>query len=106
MTPQKSIRDEYQRKIDDCARQLAARRRQDVWLGRLRVATFLPALGLAGYGIFHAAASPGWLVASAPLFVAFMVIVRVHEQILRAAAELRQRLQINETQIARLDRRW
>jgi MutS domain V len=106
MTPQKSIRDEYQRKIDDCARGLAIRRRQDVWLGWLRVATFLPALALAGYGIFHAKAGPSWLIASAPLFVAFMVIVRVHEQVLRGAAELRQRLQISETQIARLDRRW
>src|SRR5689334_8940278 len=106
MTPQNSIRDEYQRKINDCERQLTARSRQDVWLGRLRVATFLPALALAGYGIFHYAASPGWLIAAAPLFVAFAVVVRVHEQVLRGTAELRQRLEINETQVARLDRRW
>ena len=63
MTPQKNIRDEYQRKIDECTAELAARRRQDIWLGRLRVVTFLPAIGLAYYGMFHATAPGGWLIA-------------------------------------------
>lgn len=106
MNPQKTIRDEYQRKIAECAQGLDVRRRQDLWLGRLRVITFLPAIGLAYYGLFHATASAGWLIAAAILVVAFMIVVRIHEQALHAAAELRQRLEINETQLARLDRRW
>ncbi len=106
MTRQKTIRDGYQRKIYECARALTVRRRQDVWLGRLRVATFLPALGLTYYGIFHATAVGSWLIAAAPLYIGFMVIVRVHEQTLRSAAELQQRMQINKTQLARLDRHW
>src|SRR5215212_908255 len=98
MTPQNNIRDEYQRKIAECTQALAARRRQDLWFGRLRVVTFLPAIGLAYFGLFLATASAGWLIAAAILVVAFMVIVRIHEQTLRAAAELRQRRQINEIQ--------
>src|SRR5262245_56795604 len=105
MTPQKSIRDRYQRKIDECAQALAVRRRQDVWLRRLRVATFLPAVGLTYYGVFHATAIGIWF-AAAPLYVVFMVIVRVHEQLVRGTAELRQRMQISETQVVRIDRRW
>jgi energy-coupling factor transporter ATP-binding protein EcfA2 len=106
MKPQKIIREEYEQKVAACARELAVRRRQDLWLGRLRVATFLPAIGLAYYGLFHAKASPIWLIAAAALVVAFMIVVRIHERALRAAAELCQRLEINETQLARLDRRW
>ena len=56
--------------------------------------------------LFHAGASAVWLIAAAILVVAFIIVVRIHEQALRAAAELRQRLGINETQLARLDRRW
>ena len=56
---------------------------QDLWLGRLRVITFLPAIGLAYFGLFLATASAGWLIAAAILVVAFMVIVRIHEQALR-----------------------
>jgi MutS domain V len=104
MTPQKTIRDEYQRKIDECGHGLAVRRRQDLWLGRLRVATFLPAIGLAAYGLSHASAI--CFISAAVLVVAFMIVVRIHDQALQAAAELRQRLEINETQLARLDRRW
>src|SRR6478672_5291949 len=106
MMPQKVIRDEYQQKIAECARGLTGRRRQDLWLGRLRVVTFLPAIGLAYYGLFRAGANAGYLIAAAILVVAFIIVVRIHEQALRAAAELRQRLGINETQLARLDRRW
>lgn len=106
MTLQSNIRDEYQRKVAECAKGLAALRRQDLWLGRLRVITFLPAIVLAYYGLFLATASAGWLIAAAILVVAFMIVVRIHEQALRAAAEFRQRLSINETQLARLDRRW
>jgi hypothetical protein len=106
MATQSNIRDEYQRKVAECADGLAARRRQDLWLGRLRVVTFLPAIGLAYFGLVLVTASAGWLIAAAILVAAFMVVVRVHEQALCAAAELRQRLAINETQLARLDRRW
>ncbi len=106
MMPQKNIRDEYQRKIEECAQGLAVRRRQDLWLGRLRVATFLPAIGLAGYGLFHASASAAWLIAAAVLVIAFAIVVRIHDRALRAAAELRERMAINEIQLARLDRRW
>src|SRR5262245_12529564 len=106
MTPQQSIREEYQRKIDTCAGGLAEKRRQDLWLGRLRVATFLPAIGFGGYKLFHANASVVWLVVAALLVVAFMIVVRVHERALRAMEELRQRLELNKVQLARLDRRW
>jgi hypothetical protein len=87
-------------------RRLAVRRRQDVWLGSLRVATFLPALGLVYYGMVHATARGPWLVAAALLVAGFIVVVRIHEELSLDAAELRQRLEINETQLARLDRRW
>src|SRR4051794_35527063 len=106
MTLQIKIRDEYERKIGECARGLATRRRQDLWLGRLRVVTFLPAIGLAGYGLFHAGSNAAWLAAAAILVIAFVIIVRIHERALGAAAEMRQRLAINEIQLARLDRRW
>jgi hypothetical protein len=72
----------------------------------LRVATFLPAIGLAGYGLFSAVASGPWLVGAGLFAVAFIVAVRVHERILRDAEELRQRLRMNETQLARLNREW
>ena len=106
MTRQDSTRGWYHQRIDQCARRLAARRRQDDWLSRLRVATFLPAIGLAYYGFFHAVMGGPWLAAAAVLVVAFIVVVRIHERILRDAEELRQRLRMNETQLARLDRRW
>jgi MutS domain V len=106
MTPQKNIRDEYQRKIAECNKELVARRHQDIWLVRLRVLTFLPAIGLANYGLFRATAPGGWFLAAAILVAAFMIVVRIHEQALRAAAELRQRREINDVQIARLDRHW
>ncbi len=106
MTTQENIRAEYQEKMEACARGLAVYRRRDLWLGRMRVITFLPAIGLGYYGLFHATAKGGWLIAAAILVAAFIVVVRVHEEILRAAAELRQRLEISETQLARIDRRW
>src|SRR6185503_13546007 len=106
MTLQKSIRERYQQKIEAYARELAVRRRQDTWLGRLRVITLLPAIGLFYFGLFHAASGGSSLIVAATLVVAFMVVVRVHERALHRATELRQRLQINETQLARLDRRW
>jgi ABC-type multidrug transport system fused ATPase/permease subunit len=106
MTRQDSIREQYQRNIDESTRRLAVRRRQDIWLGRLRVATFLPAIALAYYAMVHAESRGPWLVAAATLVILFVLVVRFHEQILRGATELRQRLQMNETQLARLDRRW
>jgi ABC-type multidrug transport system fused ATPase/permease subunit len=106
MTQLESIREEYRRKEEECEREIARRGRQDVWFGRLRVATFLPAMGLIYYGISHGRAGDGWIVAGALFVVAFIVVVRIHEQTMRRAAELRQRLQINETQLARIDRRW
>jgi hypothetical protein len=106
MTQQQTVRDWYQRRIAECERELAARVREAVWLGRLRVATFVPAIGLVGYGVFRAADQAPWLIAAAVLVAAFIVVVRIHERSLRAAAELRQRLEINEIQCARLDRRW
>ena len=106
MVRQESIREGYCRKIDACAGELATRRRQENWLGRLRVATFVQALGLIYYGLFHAAASGIWLVAGAIFVATFIALVRVHERVIRRAEELRERLRINETQLARLDRDW
>src|SRR6188508_546318 len=105
MTPQKDIRERYLRKIEECAERLTVCRRQDLWFGRLRVLTFLPAIGLAYYGLYHATAKGTWLIAAAILVAAFIVVVRLHEGVLRAAAELHQRLEISKTQVARLDRR-
>jgi hypothetical protein len=104
--PQESVRDGYRRTIDECARELAARQQNDVWLGRLRVVTFLPGLALIFYGLVDAAAAWPWLVSGGVLVIAFMVVVRAHEHTLRCAGELRERLRINEMQLARLDRRW
>lgn len=104
--PQESIREGYNRKIAECRRELDARKCQDDWLGRLRVVTFLPAIGFIFYGLFGAELGWPWFVAGATLIAAFIAVVRVHEYTLRCAAELRERLQINETQLARLDRRW
>jgi hypothetical protein len=106
MSLQSPIRELYENRTKECTRDLAQRNRQDIWLGRLRVATFLPAIGLAYYGMFHAAAKAPWLIAAAALVFAFIVVVRAHEKILRSAVECRHRLQINEIQLARLYRRW
>jgi hypothetical protein len=106
MTPQEKIREGYCRKIRECDLEIAARQRQDLWLGRLRVATFLPAIAFIYYGMVHAEAPGPWLLAGIALIVAFIATVRVHDYTLRCAAELRQRLRIHETQLARLDRRW
>jgi energy-coupling factor transporter ATP-binding protein EcfA2 len=106
MNRPESIRGWYQQRIDECTERLAVRRRQDDWLTRLRVATFLPAIGLAIFGVFYAVSGRPWLVAAAALVAAFIVVVRVHERILRDAEELRQRLRMNEIQLARLDRQW
>jgi hypothetical protein len=106
MTHQHNIRGEYQQKIDEYTGRLNAFRRQDVWLGRLRVITFLPALALGYYGLFQASEKTGWFVATAFLVAAFVVVVRLHERILRAAEEHRQRLEISRIQVARLGRRW
>ncbi len=106
MTRQDSIHDWYQQRIDECARRLVVLGQRDHWLGRLRVAIFVPAIGLFYYGIFQAATSGPWLIAAAVFVVGFIVVVRVHELTLRNAAELRQRLEINATQLARIDRRW
>jgi hypothetical protein len=106
MMQQERIRDWYRRKIEALSQGLAARRRQDIWLGRVRVATFLPALGLAYYGMFHAAVRGPWLFAAVIFVLGFIAVVRMHEHALQTAAELQQRLRMNETQLARLDRRW
>jgi predicted ATPase len=106
MTSPSVIRDGYQRKIEECDRAVAARKRQDFWLGHLRVATFLPAIAIFYVAVFHAEWVAVWLLAGAAFIAAFIVTVRVHEYTLRRAAELRQRLAINEAQLARLDRRW
>jgi predicted ATPase len=106
MTRQDTIRERYQRSVDQCARGLAIKNRQDIWLGRLRVATFLPAIALVYYAMVHAETRGPWLLVAAMLVVLFVIVVRLHEQFLRVAAEMRQRLQRNETQLARLDRRW
>ena len=50
---------------------------------RLRVVTFLPSDRLAIYGLYYATARGGWFLAAAALVVAFMIVVRIHEQILR-----------------------
>jgi hypothetical protein len=101
-----AIRGSYRRKVEECDRAIAVHRRQDYWLGHLRVATFLPALALILFGMFWAEAAAPWIAAGGALMVTFIVTVRVHEHSLRRAAELRRRLAINETQLARLDRRW
>jgi hypothetical protein len=46
-----TTRDWYERRIDDCEQQLAVCARRDRRLERARVATFLPAIGLACYGV-------------------------------------------------------
>ncbi|MEX2317323.1 MAG: hypothetical protein WD669_09245 [Pirellulales bacterium] len=106
MSGQDVIREQYVRKSDECQRELARRLRQDILLGRLRVATFLPAMAIAAYGMYQAETSGAWLVAAAAFVVAFILVVRAHERSLREAEELRQRLRMHETQLARLDRRW
>jgi hypothetical protein len=106
MTPQDPTRAWYERRIRDCNERLSVRRRQDDWLSRARVATFLPAIGLALYALFWSHNGGPWLIAAACLLAAFIVVVRRHDAVLLDARELRQRLLMNETQLARLDRRW
>jgi hypothetical protein len=101
-----SISQNYSRKIDECARAIAARQRQELWLGRLRVATFLPAIALIFYGMFQANSPGFWLVAGLASLAAFVATVRFHDSIRRRIVELRERLRINEIQLARIDRRW
>ncbi len=106
MTHASPTRDWYQGRIAECQHQLAARRRTDDRLARARVATFLPALGLASYGIFWSAVGWPWLLAAGVLLAAFVAVVRQHERILHEAEQWRQRLAMNEIQLARHERRW
>ena len=106
MTQHESVGNWYRERVGWCTRRLERRHRQDVWLTRARLATFLPAVGLAYWGVFQAAAGGPWLVAAAVLAVCFIVVVNIHQRVLHDADELRARLSINETQLARLDRRW
>ncbi|HVT28443.1 MAG TPA: hypothetical protein VHE81_10560 [Lacipirellulaceae bacterium] len=106
MTPQESIRDDYRRKVEDCMRAITKLDRQDVWFGRLRVATFVPAAAFLYYAISLGAAGWPWMIAGALLVVAFIVIVRMHEGVMLRATEFRHRRRINETQLARIDRHW
>lgn len=106
MSQPDQTRDWYQRRIDDCERQLAIYRRQDVRLGRARVVTFLPAIGLIAHGVFWSTVGWPWILAAAVFLAAFVVVVRVHERVLHAIRELRERLAMNETQLARRERRW
>jgi hypothetical protein len=106
MTQQDATRNWYHERIDDCEQRLEFRRWQDDWLSRARVATFLPALGLALYALFWSQIGWPWLLAAGCLLAAFVFVVRRHEAVLLDARELRQRLLMNQTQLARLDRRW
>src|SRR3990172_1317197 len=106
MTQQNTTRHWYQQRIDDCERRLVARRRQDNSLARARVVTFLPAIGLAIHALFWSAVGWPWSLAAGLLVLAFVIVVRVHEFVLRDVRQLRQRLKMNQTQLARLDRRW
>ena len=101
-----TTRNWYHERIHDCERRLAIRRRQDDRLARARVITFLPAIGLAIYACFWSAIGWPWSLAAGLLVVAFVVVVRLHENVLRDARELRQRLYMNQTQLARHERRW
>ncbi len=106
MPPSDTIRSWYDGRVDDCQMQLAICRRQDDGFSRLRVVTFLPAIALAIYGWGYAAIGWPWLLAAAILVAAFMVVVRLHERVLREVDELHERLRMNEIQLARIDRRW
>ena len=106
MTEQESVGNWYRERVGWCTRQLERRHRQDVWLTRARLATFLPAVVLMYWGVFQAASGGPWLVAAAVLAACFIVVVNIHQRVLRDVEGLRTRLSINETQLARLDRRW
>ena len=103
MTQPDTTRDWYERRIDDCQQRLAVYARRDRRLERARLATFLPAIGLAGYGFFGSTVGWPWALAAAIFLAAFVVVVRVHERVLHDARELRERLAMNEIQLARHD---
>lgn len=106
MTDATPTRDWYERRIAACQKQLASHRRQDDRLSRARVATFLPAIALAAYAVFWSTVGWPWVLAACVFLAAFIAVVRRHERVLHEADEWRQRLAMNKTQLARVERRW
>jgi hypothetical protein len=106
MSNASSPRDWYRRQFDERSEQLAQLQRRDLWLTRSRVATFLPAIVLTLLGFADRSVLGPCLLAAALFVAAFILVVRIHERLLRQLNEVQQRLAMHQTQLARLERRW
>jgi hypothetical protein len=75
-------------------------------LSRFRGLTFLPALGFALYAWLSDQPWSIWYLPAAVFFVAFVLLVGKHEQLLSQLEVCRERLRLNEAQQARRRRDW
>ncbi len=105
-SPAPSIASFYQRQIGEYQVQLDKIERHSVWVSRLRILTFFPAVGLAIGGWVSSHQAWPWYVGAGILFGAFIGLAAFHENVLRRQTELKHRRGMNRIQQARLQRRW
>jgi hypothetical protein len=98
--------DYYERRIAALAREEAQLTQVSERLSRFRGLTFMPALGFALYAWFSDQPWSIWYLPAAVFFVAFVVLVGKHEQLLSELETCRERRRLNEAQQARRRRDW
>ena len=96
----------YQTRSSECRRReqlLVARER---WLGNIRTAAFLAAIGLFVLGVVDESLSRPAYVAAGLSFVLLLVLGSFHEQVIEDLDRNRKLRAINDEQLARLRRAW
>ena len=96
----------YEQRIEEISRRITELERRAAKLTCWRGITALSAITLAVYWWLSGAEGLIGYGIAAALFAAFVTVVGIHEQLFASAAELRQRLDINQHSIDRLRRDW
>jgi hypothetical protein len=102
-TPTPAPRDTYVARLAERERDLAAWSRREIWVSYSRLAAVVTALLVGWLAVQERWLSPWW--AALPLF-AFVVLLAVHERVLRRRDRARSAALFHRRGLQRLDERW